>query len=62
MRVKGHGLRYEGAAFDEHGKYVGRGLREGRGKCSCGEFSPVLYSDSARKRWHREHKEQHKST
>jgi hypothetical protein len=30
--------------------------RTGRGECSCGERSPVLESNAARKRWHREHK------
>jgi len=30
----------------------------GSALCECGEKSPVLESDGARKRWHRQHKEQ----
>ena len=35
-----------------HGTHIGSAL------CECGAKSPVLESDGARKRWHREHKEQ----
>lgn len=45
FRVAGHTLYREGAD-------AGNGV----GLCSCGEASPPLLSDKARRRWHREHK------
>lgn len=61
QRVRGHFLRHEGAAFDEHGRRVfdyayGYAGGEGRGLCSCGDLSEVLNSIGQRKAWHREHK------
>lgn len=53
-RVAGHTLRNEGQAYDA----AGWRTRIGVGRCSCGEESPVLDSNAARKRWHREHKAQ----
>lgn len=53
--VSGHTLRYEGQPFDGNGKKL-HGVREGRGKCSCGALSDVLDSNNKRKRWHAEHK------
>lgn len=61
--VKGHGLQGEGLAFvDESCPPWNPRPRlvydqEGRGLCGCGEWSPVLPSTAARKRWHREHKQ-----
>jgi len=69
IRLRGHELYSEGAAFgppslDARGgrTYWGRtnplggtgGV--GRGVCSCGSASPVLDSGTKRKQWHREHK------
>jgi hypothetical protein len=55
--VKGHTLRFEGMAlYDDDGSGIYGWSRTGRGECSCGERSPVLESNAARKRWHREHK------
>lgn len=45
--LKGHALLFEGRA-----KYCDKGVA----RCQCGEHSPALFSDGARKRWHREHK------
>lgn len=53
--VPGHGLQFEGRAYDDDARWVLYG-KTGRGLCSCGELSPVLPSIAARKRWHREHK------
>lgn len=57
-RLAGHELRYEGRVFDAAVGLV-NSLVNGRGatRCSCGEWSPVLPSTAARKRWHREHKD-----
>jgi len=58
-RLPGHGLEREGKPFqwsDRDGQYVrpwGH-PRTGVAKCSCGAVSPVLGSDGARKRWHRD--------
>lgn len=68
MRLKGHGLRHEGRALlDERGVPFGsrdaaglyvepRGDGHGCALCECGATSPVLDSNAARKRWHRDHK------
>jgi hypothetical protein len=68
-RLAGHGLQSGGAAFipASHGgrgdvicgdrKFTRCRGHIGCGLCQCGERSPVLWSDNARKRWHREHKE-----
>ena len=61
-RVAGHGLKAEGKPFtwsDRDGRYVRvypAHAREGRGRCECGEVSPVLESHGARQRWHAAHK------
>lgn len=56
--LKGHGLWFEGAPHDDHGKRIGwRGVSgEGRARCSCGALSEPLPSASQRKAWHRTHK------
>jgi len=56
MIVKGHGLRHEGSAFDEEGRWLGEGASFGHGFCGCGDRSSLLASTAARKRWHRERK------
>lgn len=64
MRVRGHTLIMEGAAYKDDptafGK-VGRvqwGTAGGVGfaLCSCGARSPIFDSASKRKAWHRNHK------
>lgn len=71
MRVAGHGLAMEGRAVrKERNALIGKGWEyvltqaarwpdttSGHGGCSCGEMSPELSSDAARKRWHQAHKE-----
>lgn len=57
-RVIGHTLAFEGAAHDEHGTRLHIHTGDtGRGKCSCGTLSEVLPSGTARKAWHRAHKD-----
>jgi hypothetical protein len=64
-RLVGHGLRAEGAAFflfapgKVQRRLIGNG--PGRGLCECGDVSDELPNRAARKRWHREHKEQIKA-
>jgi hypothetical protein len=57
--LAGHGLIREGAPYDDKSArmYDQRG-GSGRGLCSCGTLSPVLGSDSQRKKWHRTHKDE----
>ena len=60
-QIPGHGLHAEGKPFigDGRGGWTRPDWGIGYGLCSCGEASPEqLDSDAARKRWHREHKEQ----
>jgi hypothetical protein len=45
--LKGHALLFEGSALTSP---------KGCGGCSCGAFSPKLPSNSARKEWHKRHK------
>ncbi len=52
MRVRGHGLRREGRAYDAQGCYTGRNT--GHAVCECGIVSDELPSTAARQRWHRE--------
>jgi hypothetical protein len=59
--VPGHGLRDEGKPFmrsplRETFVRVRPSISEGHGLCNCGEFSAILGSDAARKRWYRDHK------
>jgi len=48
-RLPGHGLRAEGKVGGLYGNE-----KIGSAVCECGERSPELASDSARRRWHRE--------
>jgi hypothetical protein len=52
-RLSGHSLLFEGQPCGLN-FYARSG--NGSGKCSCGELSPILPTNAARKRWHREHK------
>lgn len=52
LLVKGHTLLFEGQPMG----YRRTGI--GHAKCSCGDCSPELDSNSKRKQWHREHKAQ----
>ena len=62
-RLPGHELVSEGAPFEADGRssyptrWMGGTGGTGRGKCSCGELSDVLYSGAKRKSWHRGHKD-----
>lgn len=63
MRVKGHTLEGEGAAFKStDGNQTVRSVRAGGsggtgfGLCSCGARSDVLRSSVLRRAWHRAHK------
>lgn len=51
-RLAGHTLPNEGAIRD--GIYI---VTVGSTRCSCGIESPVLPSDNARRKWHRDHKD-----
>lgn len=58
-RVPGHGLLFEGAAFDQFGDRIGWWSttgNAGHAKCECGALSEELPSGNARRRWHAEHK------
>lgn len=57
--LKGHTLRDEGGVwYDQTGKVRAHWIKGDRhAKCSCGELSPPNISQSAAKRWHREHKD-----
>lgn len=50
--------RRQGDEEDTPSWHRTRQTREGCGVCSCGASSPVLETDGARKRWHRQHKDQ----
>lgn len=65
MRVVGHSLEAEGAAFvPETWRNNSRWKRvqddtisgHGHGRCSCGAVSPFLYNGQQRKDWHLAHK------
>lgn len=64
MRVKGHALISEGAAYqDDPTAFAKKGrvawstiAGKGYGLCQCGAQSPILGSAGARKAWHRKHK------
>jgi hypothetical protein len=62
-RLSGHGLLREGKPWARLGDewMEVRCGRYGRGRCSCGDSSPVLNSDAGRKRWHRDHKDKIRS-
>ncbi len=51
-RLAGHELPNEGRLY-ENGIYP---VQQGVGVCSCGDKSQVLPSANARKKWHRDHK------
>jgi hypothetical protein len=61
-RLAGHALQHEGKPYKpgELNPWLrAYGTSSGAGLCECGETSPVLGSDAARKRWHRDvHKPQ----
>lgn len=60
-RLPGHELLWEGAAYVRRGTQFVTGPERGTrgvgyGKCSCGALSPELASGNQRKQWHRDHK------
>ena len=61
-RLAGHELRREGAPFAKtpgggRGRYEVRSTNIGQALCSCGVMSDVLDSNTKRKKWHRDHKD-----
>ena len=65
--LRGHALQHEGGAMEVwdprsyspeiNGQKVGPTYEPiGKALCQCGEWSPVLPSTAARKRWHTDHK------
>lgn len=54
-RLAGHALPREGRV-QLGGVIIGDGSGEGRAVCSCGAESPLLPSTRARRKWHRDHK------
>jgi hypothetical protein len=58
--LAGHTLILEGEGYKIIAGYPARTRNNGDGcaKCSCGQFSPTLPNRAARKRWHKEHKEE----
>lgn len=67
MRVAGHELQAEGAAFQTGRATINRRPERiqyntvsgvGFGLCSCRAQSPILDSAAKRKAWHREHKQE----
>jgi hypothetical protein len=69
-RLPGHGLLSEGwpcewrQGDEEDAPTWHRSARHdwrGHGVCSCGAHSGVLETNNARKRWHREHKDEIRS-
>lgn len=60
--VAGHGLQREGRPFRRDflwNRWIFLGPSgEGVGLCRCGQASPVLPTNAARRRWHNEHKAQ----
>ena len=60
--LKGHALRSEGKPYargsDEQEPWIRTGAWSGVALCECGETSPVLTTDGARRRWHAGHKEE----
>lgn len=60
VRLPGHELMFEGAAYGPDGSRLHWNTVAGYGyaKCGCGSMSPeALASAAARKRWHRAHKD-----
>jgi hypothetical protein len=57
--LRGHALRWEGAGRreDHRGRVTQQAFQRGFALCECGARSPVLQSDAARRRWHRDHKD-----
>jgi hypothetical protein len=56
-RLTGHALQHEGKPFapGETSPWLRvYGSSTGVALCECGQTSPVLESDGARKRWHRD--------
>ncbi len=54
-RLAGHTLPFKGRVHLGT-TIIGDGNGQGRTKCSCGDDSPMLPSTAARKKWHRDHK------
>ena len=60
-RLAGHGLFNEGAPVDDNGRRIwpDNDLHPyGRAQCECGVKSDIEPNYAARKRWHRDHKQE----
>lgn len=57
--IKGHGLKADGAAFDQDATRIDKSTAGGDGSvlCQCGALSPELPSRKKRIEWHRDHKQ-----
>lgn len=57
--IKGHGLKADGAAFDQDANRIDKSTAGGDGSalCQCGALSPELPSRKKRIEWHRDHKQ-----
>lgn len=56
--IRGHALQGEGKPWEDNGEggYLRVYRSTGRALCECGAISTPLSTDSARKRWHADHK------
>jgi hypothetical protein len=57
-RLPGHELMWEGKLNPNFHRHAYEWNGPGKTRCSCGHPSPHLPSTAARKRWHREHKDE----
>lgn len=56
VRLAGHGLVAEGAAWVMPGQRAWIGNGPGLALCSCGMYSPQIKNRAQRKQWHKDHK------
>jgi hypothetical protein len=56
-RLAGHGLRYEGNAYEGPQRLSSNLSGPGMALCECGQYSPVIKNRAQRQAWHRDHKD-----
>lgn len=56
-RLVGHGLRYEGSAFEREGLRARDFSGPGMALCECGTYSPLIKNRAQRQQWHKDHKD-----